>query len=131
MMETETLTNDSATQNMQPDKKVIKPKTAEKSMTKNIRINVLKKLDQDSAKLLSAIKDKINKKSVGRKIKDSEIIGLSLRQLSDDHITQLRQQTYSEKDRLALAHDEYQQNNGKITLDQFIGKLLNGEYAKK
>ena len=129
-MEQQTQINDSAPKTIQPDKKVIKSKPTEKSGNKNIRVNVLKKLDPECAKLLVSIKDKINKKSVGRKIKDSEVLSLSLKQLTEDHIHQLREQTYSEKDRLALAHDEYQQKNGKISLHQFIGKLLNGEYTK-
>ena len=127
-METATQSNDSAPQNMHLDKKVIKPKTAEKANSKaNVQINVLKKLDLDSAKLLAVIKEKINKKSVGRKIKDAEILSLAIRQINSEHITGLQQLTYSEKDRLTLAHNEYQTLNGKISLDQFIGKLMRGE----
>ncbi len=127
-MELATPTNDSTPKNMHLEKKVIKAKPVEKS--KSLKTNVLKKLDLETVKLLTAIKEKVNKKSIGRNIKDSEVLNLSLRQLTDDHISQLRQQTYTEKDQLALAHDEYQQKNGKISLEQFIGKLLSGEYVK-
>jgi hypothetical protein len=126
-METATQTSESTSQNLQPDKKVTKSKTAEKSISKNIRINVLKKLDPDSAKLLSAIKDKINKKSVGRKIKDSEIIGLALKQLNVDHIKTLQEMTYQEKDLLQLAHEDYVQVHGRISLNQYLGLLIRGE----
>jgi hypothetical protein len=88
---------------------------------------VLKKLDPDSAKLLQALKDKINKKSYGRKIRDYEILSLSLGLVTQSHVLELQERTLSEKDRLGIAHESYQKTNGKITLDQFIGKLLKGE----
>lgn len=126
-MEQQTQTNDSAPKMIQPDKKVIKTKPTEKSGNKNIRVNVLKKLDPDSAKLLVLIKDRINKKSVGRKIKDSEILALALRQITDGHIKSLQESTYQEKDLLFLAHEEHVRNHGKITLNQYLGLLIRGE----
>lgn len=88
---------------------------------------VLKKLDPETSRLLQTIKDKINKKSFGRKIKDYEIIAKGISLISAEDIQELQERTYSEKDRLGLAHDSYQKLNGKISLDQFIGKLLKGE----
>lgn len=92
------------------------------------RVTVLKKLDAESAKLLQSIKDKANKKPFGRKVKDAEIIGLGLSLINTESIQHLQNQTLSEKDRLQMAHEEYQKANGKISMDQFIGKLLNGEF---
>ncbi len=89
----------------------------------------LKNYDADAAKLLQALKDKANKKTFGRKVRDSEVISLGLSLISVDHIQNLQNQTLSEKDRLHMAHDEYQKINGKITMDQFIGKLLKGEVS--
>ncbi len=128
-MEAITQSNDSAPQNIQPDKKVMKSKTVIKPNIKagSGRINVLKKLDLESAKLLAAIKDKINKKSAGRKIKDSEIIGLALKQLNTEHIKTLQQMTYQEKDLLQLAHEDYVQVHGRISLNQYLGLLIRGE----
>lgn len=88
---------------------------------------VLKKLDPETSRLLQAIKDKINKKSFGRKVKDYEIIAKGISLIAAEDIQELQERTYSEKDRLGLAHDSYQKLNGKISLDQFIGKLLKGE----
>ncbi len=88
---------------------------------------VLKKLDPETSRLLHAIKDKINKKAFGRKIKDYEIIAKGISLIAAADIQELQERTYSEKDRLGLAHDNYQKVNGKITLEQFIGKLLKGE----
>lgn len=81
--------------------------------------------------MLNQIKDRANKKTIGRKIKDGEIIGLALKLISADQIKELQELTYSEKDRLALAHEEYQKKNGKLTIEQFISKLLDGEISMK
>jgi len=112
---------------MEPTKTV--EKSSEKKTAPPKRKNVLKKLDQESAKLLGHLKDKANKKNFGRKVKDSEIIALGLSLVSSEHIQNLQNQTLSEKDRLQMAHDEYQKVHGKLTLDQFIGKLIRGEIA--
>lgn len=57
-------------------------------------------------------------------IRDSEIINLGLKQLSQDHLLLLQEATLTGKDRLAIAHENYQKTHGKITLDQFIAKLV-------
>lgn len=104
-------------------------KISEKKASQLKRKNVLKKLDADAAKLLQSLKDKANKKTFGRKVRDSEVISLGLSLINTDHIQNLQNQTFSEKDRLHIAHEEYQKTNGKITMDQFIGKLLKGEVS--
>jgi hypothetical protein len=50
--------------------------------------------------------------------------------VTDKEIKLLQEATYSEKDRLHIAHSEYISRNGKITLDDFIGKLLRGEISQ-
>jgi len=97
-----------------------------KTQTPKRRV-LVKKIDQDSARLFEQIKDRINKKQYGRKIKDFEIMAVAIKQITAEHIKELQAQTFSEKDNLAIAHDEYQKANGKISLDQFIGKLLKGQ----
>jgi hypothetical protein len=92
---------------------------------------ILKKIDQDTSKLLNQLKDRANKKEFGRKVKDSEIISLALKQITPDHIKLLQEDTFSQKDRLAIAHEDYQKENGKLSQDQFIGKLLRGEISLK
>ena len=62
---------------------------------------------------------------------EKEILSLAVKLVTDEHLKELQTQTYSERDRLSMAHDEYQRSNGKITLDQFIGKLLRGEIINK
>lgn len=88
---------------------------------------VLKKLDPDTTRLLQSIKDKINRKTHGRKIKDVEIILKGLSLITAEHIAELQSRTLSERDHLNIAHESFQKSNGKLSLDQFIGKLLKGE----
>lgn len=107
-------------------------KTNEKQTEKKIqaaskRKNVLKKIDPDSAKMLALLKEKANKKTYGRKIRDVEIIAKALSLVEAKHLTELQEGTLSEKDRLHIAHEDFVKQHGKITLDQFIGRLLKGE----
>lgn len=101
-----------------------------KGLQKN-KSTTLKKVDLESAKLLQQYKDKINKKQFGRKIRDQEIIAMGLRLITQEHLNELQEATYGEKDRLYLAHESFQRAHGKIGLDQFIGKLLRGEVSQK
>lgn len=105
--------------------KTSKEKASEKTVTK--KRNVLKKLDAESAKTLQSLKDRVNKKSYGRKVKDSEIIAKALSLVDSHHLQELQDASLNEKDRLHMAHENFVKQNGKITLDQFIGKLLKGE----
>ncbi|MDG0816423.1 hypothetical protein [Bdellovibrio svalbardensis] len=89
--------------------------------------SLLKKLDPETGKLLQQLSDRANKKTHGKKIRDHEIISLGLSLILPEHLTALQERSLSEKDRLNIAHEDYQKLNGKITLDQFIGKLLRGE----
>ncbi len=102
-------------------------KPTEKKQPTVKKKNVLKKLDVDAAKLLQSLKDKANKKSFGRKIRDSEILAKALGLIQPTHLIELQEATLSEKDRLHMAHEEFMKQHGKLSLDQFIGRLLKGE----
>lgn len=91
------------------------------------RVTALKKVDADTSKVLQQLKEKANKKTYGRKVTDAEILGVAVRLVTPEHLRQLQEATYSERERLQMVHDDYQKTNGKISLDQFIGKLLRGE----
>jgi hypothetical protein len=97
----------------------------------NKQTTFLKKIDLETFKLLTSIKDKANKKSIGRKVRDSEVLLAALRLIGAQQIKELQATTYSEKDRLALAHEEYQKLNGKVSLEQFINKLLSSAPSSK
>lgn len=116
---------------MSEEKKVSKsnpraPIQAGATPTANKKMS-LKKLNADTTKLLSSLREKANKKDLGRKVRDSELIHLGLTKITADDLESIKESTYSEQDRLRLAHEAYQKAHGKLTLDQFIGKLLKGE----
>jgi hypothetical protein len=102
-------------------------KSAVKKTAAPKKKSVLKKIDPETAKILGVLKDRANKKAHGRKIRDWEIIGKALSLLEPQHLQELQEATLSEKDRLHLAHEEFMKQHGKLTLDQFIGRLLKGE----
>lgn len=109
-------TSDTSSKRPQQQKKVTKEKTS-----------LVKKLDQDTAKLLGQIKDKVNRKDFGRKIRDNEIIAQSLRLITSDHIKSLQENSYTGLDRIKMLHDDYQKKHGKITYEQFLLKMYHGE----
>lgn len=102
-------------------------KEIKKSVNDNKKKSFIKKLTAETCKILQALSEKANRKSHGRKIRDNDLIALGLSLIEAKHIEILQDQSLSEKDRLSLAHEEYQKAHGKITLDHFIGKLLRGE----
>ncbi len=111
-------TADTQKEEQVPKKKVV---SAHRATT------TLKKVDLDTSKLIAQIKEKVNKKNFGRKVRDAEIISLAVRQLTPDHIKELQDATLSENDRLRMLHEDYQREHGKITLDKFIGLLIRGQ----
>jgi len=106
-----------------------KPDT-EKQKRSRSQLSRVKKLDPETAKLLAGIRDKVNKKDHGRKVKDADILAKALGLLTSTHIQELQAQTYSQKDHLQMAFESYQKQNGKLTMDDFLGKLMRGEIQK-
>ncbi|RYZ77682.1 MAG: hypothetical protein EOP05_00865, partial [Proteobacteria bacterium] len=85
-----------------------KKKLKEKSVEVAKASPAIKKLDPEAAKLLLTLREKANKKQFGRKVRESEIILLALKLVKSDHIDELQEATYSEKDRLEMVHAQYQ-----------------------
>ena len=100
---------------------------AKRGATRGPEVGAQKKLDAETAKLLQQIKEKANKKSFGRKVMDREVIAIGLRQIGPDQIKQLQEVTYSAKDRLHMAHESYCRDHSRISLDDFIGRLMSGQ----
>lgn len=86
-----------------------------------------KNLDEDTAKIFHSIKEKANKKEFGRRITDADILAVAVRLITSEHIKKLQDDSLTERDRLNQAHADYMKSHGKITLDQFIGKLIRKE----
>jgi hypothetical protein len=84
-----------------------KPAKQRSKSSKSADNGCLKKIDADTAKLLKQIKDKANKKQFGRNVRDSEVLSMAVGMITDAEIKLLQEATYSEKDRLHIAHSEY------------------------
>ena len=100
---------------------------SEAKANKKLRPVFLKKIDAETARLVGQLKERANKKPFGRKIRDSELIQLGIKLIQPEHLVALQESTYSEQDRLHIAHEDFIKNHGKISLDHFIGKLIRGE----
>ena len=99
----------------------------QRSSSQNSAGRVQKNIDLKTGKLLKELKDRANRKPYGRKLTDSEIIAAALKKVTPDDIRVLQETTYSEKDRLYIAHENYCATQPKISLDDFIGRLIRGE----
>lgn len=89
--------------------------------------SLLKKVDFETAKALTQLKERANKKPFGRKVRESEILRIAVKLIEPEHLRELQESTYSEQDRLRLAHEDYQKLHGKISLNEFIGHLLKSQ----
>lgn len=101
--------------------KEIKPSKKEKVARATL---VTKKIEPEVCKALQALKDQIDDKPIGRRIRDSEVVKLALSLIRAEHIAELKESTYSSQDRLILAHQEFVKQNGEATLEDFIDRLL-------
>jgi hypothetical protein len=88
-----------------------------------------RRLDAETGRLLQQIKEKANKKTHGRKVRESQILAYAVRLIQPEHIKDLQAATLSERDRLQIQFEEFQKTSGKLSMDEFIGKLLRGEVA--
>lgn len=96
------------------------PKAVKKVQLNTIPIRVHK----TTAKNLKTILLKLNKKSLGRKVKHDDLIQKSLTLLNDEHLEEIKQSTLSNSDRLDMAYQEFCKKNGQISKDEYFGLLL-------
>ncbi len=87
----------------------------------------LKSVDHETAKLLSQLREKANKKNFGRPVKESEILALAVRLVTPEHLKELQEVTIRDKDRVRAAFESYRKGHGKVTMDRFLGMLVRGE----
>ena len=68
--------------------------------------------------------NKLNRKSLGRKVTADDLISKALDLLTEGHLEAIQKATYSSKDHLELQYQEYCKVNGHITKDKFLERLL-------
>lgn len=76
--------------------------------------------------ILDRIIKKANQKEMGVKIKPDDIISVALELVTDRHIENIQEKSYSNEDRLEIRYRSYQMDHGPVSKDQFIGALLDG-----
>ena len=95
------------------------------------KIGLVKKLDPAAAKLLFNLTEKANKKDYGRRVQEREIIQLALVQVTDEHIKEIQKTTLTGEDQVKIAHLEFLKTNPRVSLDQFLIRLVRGEINMK
>lgn len=85
------------------------------------------KISKEVKKKLNSLLIKINKKDFGKRVRADKVILLALQQIEEKHIKELQSSTLTNADKLEIKYREYVSQNGSISKDDFIGKLLSGE----
>ena len=91
--------------------------------------NVPVRVHLTTKKKLQQLLATINKKEFGRKVKPDEVIYMGLCAVNDGAIKALQEQSMSNADKLELKRREYIKKNGRVTRDEFLGVMMNGDLA--
>ena len=81
--------------------------------------------------LLRKLLTQANQKDIGNKIKRDDLLHLGLSLIQDSHISDLKNQSLNNADRMELLYREYVKNHGPISKDAFLGRVMSGEIALK
>ena len=97
-------------------------KTSKSSSKKVNTIGI--RVDKNTKRQIARILDKINKKQFGKRVKTNQLISLALNLVTEEHYKQLQEQSLSNADKLEQKYRKFVSENGAISKDEFIGKLL-------
>ena len=82
------------------------------------------RISKSTSQHLQSILKRINKKKYGRVAKSDEVINKALTLLKDHHLEEIKELTYSSKDKLEIQHKNYCKIHGNISKDEFLQLLL-------
>ncbi|MFK7823643.1 MAG: hypothetical protein AB8G05_05775 [Oligoflexales bacterium] len=82
------------------------------------------RISKPTSRVLRAIVNKCNKKSLGRKVKADDVIEKSLILLTNQEIEEIKNKTLSSKDKLEIELKMYSRKNGCISKDDFLQLIL-------
>lgn len=82
------------------------------------------RVQKSTFKIVQGIVNKINKLPMGKKINADQIIYKSLSLLTDVHLQEIKESTYTSKDLLDLEYKKFCKLHGSISKDEFIRKIL-------
>ena len=81
-------------------------------------------------RMLTEFVEKINSGSTGtRKIKKSRVIEFAVSLLNDSHRQQLQEETFTNTDRMEHLRKNFEAQNGPVSMELFLGKVLSGELS--
>lgn len=69
----------------------------------------------------------LNRKDFGRKITADDLVALAIGLVESQHLDALRERSLSNRDRLEKKYQEYCASHGKVSKDEFLGLLLEGD----
>ena len=97
---------------------------ATKSKKKPIYSTTPVRVRKATSRGIRTLLNKLNRKPLGRKVTADDLISTALNLLTDGHLEEIKQATYSSKDHLELQYQEYCKVNGQITKEKFLEMLL-------
>lgn len=82
---------------------------------------------QKSKVKLEQLLKQANKDRMGRKIKADDLIWCGLNLINDKHISEIRDNALSNKDRMELLFQRFTKERRGATREEFLGMLLDGK----
>lgn len=94
-----------------------------KKRTYNSNITTVR-ISKKTAKSIQSLLKIINQKRAGRAAKSDDVIQKALTLLKESHLEEIKELTYSSKDKLEIQHRKYCETHGNISKDEFLQLLL-------
>lgn len=82
------------------------------------------RIHKNTARILKTMLARLNKKSIGKKVRADQVIAKAITLLTDAHLDEIKESTYDSQDRLEIEYRKFCQQNGSISKDAFLKKLL-------
>src|SRR4051812_324959 len=98
------------------------PGNLQKAKVKS-RTDYLRVGRETKKKILTELSN-INRKNLGKPITPDQYVALAISLINPEHLEKLKEQSLSNKDRLEMRYQEYCEQHGKISKDEYLGILL-------
>jgi hypothetical protein len=100
----------------------VKPSTKAKKKPKTDGLRVRR----ETKKMILSELANLNKKESGRPITPDQYVSLAVSLIRPEHLQQLQDQSLTARDRFRRRYQEYCQQHGKVSEDEFLETLLGG-----
>lgn len=95
-----------------------KQKTKAKPRTDSLRVR-----RETKKKILTELAN-LNRKELGKAITPDQYVTMAISKITPDDLEKLKEQSLSNKDRLESQYRKHCTEHGKISMDDFLGRLL-------